>query len=57
MLFPEDIENFTTANFFSNYRQAIDINHNYFPVELKSLYEDKIKLLKEKVKFLEMQGK
>ncbi len=41
----------TVFNYFNNTNAGY--NFNYFPVELKQLYEDKIKLLEEKIKFLE----
>ena len=59
---PEVIENFDEKNIFNNtlhdHSQLGNIVtnmhniYNHFPPELKQLYEDKINLLEEKVKYL-----
>jgi transcriptional regulator with XRE-family HTH domain len=41
----------TVFNYFNNTNAGY--NFNYFPAELKQLYEDKIKLLEDKIKYLE----
>ena len=54
---PEDIVAFDEKYIFNNYgTQHCGLNNgvfNNFPQELKQLYEDKIKLLEEKVAWLE----
>lgn len=41
----------TVFNYYNNTNAGY--NFNYFPVELKQLYEDKIKLLEDKIALLE----
>ena len=51
---PEDLVAFDSQYVFNNYgNPSQGIAYNNFPQEMKQLYEDKIKLLEEKVAWLE----
>ena len=54
---PEDLMSFDEKYIFNLYAEnqstANGIQHNHFPEKLQQLYEDKIKLLEEKVAWLE----
>jgi transcriptional regulator with XRE-family HTH domain len=57
---PEDLISFDEKNIFNNYGEIKENQHvwvskieNHFPEKLQQLYEDKIKLLEEKVAWLE----
>jgi transcriptional regulator with XRE-family HTH domain len=52
---PEDLVAFDAQYVFNNYgeNKGHQIAYNNFPEQLKQLYEDKIKLLEEKVAWLE----
>lgn len=56
---PEDIiafdERYVQNNYGENSTNQLGVIHNQFPDKLISLYEDKIRLLEEKIAYLEKQ--